>query len=131
MGRQWKKNIPACAHSQCINQRISNAIPADPDQDGWLGKAKKNTPPQYSHRVNNFPVQVGATLVEAANFEVPGFATGCYMVAACGGRVLWEEAAPDSWGFLEMFEISNNKLKRVFKWTISALLNFKNKIENA
>eukprot|EP00091_Calanus_sinicus_P003470 TRINITY_DN13638_c0_g2_i2.p1 TRINITY_DN13638_c0_g2~~TRINITY_DN13638_c0_g2_i2.p1 ORF type:complete len:132 (-),score=58.80 TRINITY_DN13638_c0_g2_i2:90-458(-) len=40
--------------------------------------------------------QVGATLVEAAKFEVPGFATGCYLAAACGGKVLWEEAAPDS-----------------------------------
>ena len=51
---------------------------------------------QYNPRVKTSPVQVGATLVEAANFEVPGFATGCYMAAACGGRVLWEEAAPDS-----------------------------------
>ena len=48
------------------------------------------------HSLYNLSVQVGATLVEAAKFEVPGFATGCYMVAACGGKVLWEEAAPDS-----------------------------------
>ena len=40
--------------------------------------------------------QVGATLVEAAQFEVPGFATGCYMVAAMGGKILWEQANPDN-----------------------------------
>ena len=39
--------------------------------------------------------QVGATLVEAAQFEVPGFATGCYMVAAMEGKILWEQANPD------------------------------------
>ena len=53
--------------------------------------------------------QVGDTLVETAQFEVPGFASGCYMVAARGGRVLWEQAA--SWGIDRnylFFEIKRN-----------------------
>merc|ERR1712123_481285 len=45
---------------------------------------------------NVIRTQDGATMVENANFEIPGFATGSYQVVASGGKVLWEQAAPDN-----------------------------------
>ena len=63
-------------------------------KDHRLTSYMKDTLPA-SIDLTPFVVQVGKTLVEAAKFEVPGFATRFYMVAASEGKVVWDEAAPD------------------------------------